>query len=46
MNKYIIQAVFNGCIAYTVIANTLEQTIQEMRDGLHDGYQMYITKGE
>lgn len=44
MTRYLIQAVWNRSIVYSVVVDNIDSVIEEMRDGLEHGYQMYIEK--
>ena len=34
----------SGDVAYTVVANTEEQMVQEIKDALHDGFLALVAK--
>lgn len=44
MEKYLIQAVWNRAIVYSVVVNNIDSAAEEMRNGLEQGYQMYVEK--
>lgn len=44
MELYSIEAYNGGNLAYNAVVNTIEQAQQEMRDALHDGFSVVITK--
>ena len=44
MEKYLIQAVWNRAIVYSVVVNDIDSATEEMQNGLEQGYQMYVEK--
>lgn len=45
MERYIITA-YSSCgdVAYTVVATTEQQMLQELKDGINDGFSIHIIK--
>lgn len=45
MERYVITA-YSSCgdVAYTVIATTEQQMLQELKDGINDGFSIHIIK--